>query len=426
MPHAGYDYSGPAMARVASHIRGRNYTRIIIIGPSHYHSMDDQAAVWNVDGIRTPLGIASVDKTAVTQLLAHSELGEFPEIHPNEHSVQIELPWLQTVLPGIPIVPIVLGQLSPDGLSRFTEILKEIITPTTLVVISSDFTHYGNRYQYIPFTTDIPTNIRKLDHMALTAITANDRWAFQTMIKKTGATICGERPIQLLLSLLPRKSTSEIVGYHTSGELTGDWGQSVSYAGVTFSGEWKDPDGRTFQTRSIENNLLITIAKSAVERAFSGNFIPEAADSPLFSQHRAAFVTLKKEGQLRGCIGSVFASRPLSDEVQFQAVNAALHDTRFTPVTPEEFKILDIEISILSPIWRCDRLSDIRLGIHGIILKKGRHQALYLPQVAIEQGWDLNTTLSSLSEKAGLDPEAWRTNTELYLFEVDRFERRLY
>ncbi len=419
MPHAGYAYSGAIMATAMNQVRNFKYDRIIVIGPSHYVALPNQAAVLVADAVRTPLGSIYVDKKAVAILRAHPKMVDRPEVHPQEHSVQIEYPWIQVALPNTPIVPIVLGQMTRDEVAHFASILKEIITPATLVIISSDFTHFGSRFNYVPFNTNIPANIKRLDDAALDTIQNKDLWGFQSLIQATGATICGEMPIQLLLAILPNHSDVRIVGYASSGQLNGDWSNSVSYASVVVTGEWQDDSGLIFQERTKEDKKLLQFARKTIETVLKSGSSSNSLISidPVLNQNRSVFVTLKKHGQLRGCVGSVFPTQPLVNEVQTQAVNAAINDQRFSPVTMSEMPNISIEITILSPIVRCDSIRDIRLGKHGIILKKGVAQALFLPQVAIEEGWDLATTLTYLAQKAGLSGDAWKQGTEFYTFE---------
>lgn len=419
MPHAGYAFSGPIMAKAIHQVRGKPYDRIIVIGPSHYVALPNQAAVLVADAVQTPMGLLRVDKPAVAILRAHRQMMDRPEIHPQEHSVQIEFPWIQVAFPNTPVVPIVLGQMTADQVALFASILKKIITPKTLVIISGDFTHFGPRFNYVPFQDDIQANIKRLDDAALSAIQNKDLWGFQELIRRTGATICGEMPIQLLLAILPNQSSVTTVGYAASGELNGEWLNSVSYASLVVNGEWTDASGLTFQQRALEDKKLLQFAREAVETELKMGSATDVTVSinPVLNQHRSAFVTLKKRGQLRGCVGSIFPTQCLVDEIKTQAINAAFNDRRFAPVTMSEMADIDIEITILSPIVQCMSLSDIRLGKHGIILKKGMSQAVFLPQVAIEEGWDLPTTLMFLSQKAGLPGDAWKEGAEFYTFE---------
>lgn len=139
--------------------------------------------------------------------------------------------------------------------------------------------------------------------------------------------------------------------------------------------------------------------------------ITEALRIPL-----ATFVTLHENGMLRGCIGSLGPESPLFMSVHENAVNAALRDPRFPPVTPRELPLLRVDVSVLSPIVPITGVSEFRIGEHGIILEKGFHRAVYLPEVAPEQGWTVDETLDSLSAKAGLPPGAWRTGASFSVF----------
>ncbi len=136
---------------------------------------------------------------------------------------------------------------------------------------------------------------------------------------------------------------------------------------------------------------------------------------------RAAFVTLKKQGQLRGCIGDIFPQRPLYKSVITNAIYAAFGDRRFTPLQKDEYDQIEIEISALTPPSAVASAQAIRIGTDGMVMKKGGRSAVFLPQVAPEQGWDLETTLANLSMKAGLAPDAWKDGASFQVFQAEVF-----
>jgi len=314
--------------------------------------------------------------------------------------------------------------LDSETVMSIASILRPLLTSKTLLIISSDFTHYGESFNYVPFTDDIAENIKGLDASALHRIQKKDLIGFRHFIQSSRATICGEMPIQLLLELLPENATSNIVGYTTSGHLNNDWSHSVSYASVIFSGQWKnDAFNLTFQQADEDGKKLLVYARDCINSYLKTGKVEVKVPqlSSAFNQKLSAFVTLKKEGNLRGCIGSIFPTQSLVDEIRTQAINAAVNDPRFDPVTANELAKCEIEISILSPIKPCPKYEDIHLGKHGIILKKGQKQAVFLPQVPIEQDWDLAVTLTSLSLKAGLPANAWKSDAEFFVFEATVF-----
>lgn len=180
------------------------------------------------------------------------------------------------------------------------------------------------------------------------------------------------------------------------------------------SGEWSP------ELSDEEKDTLFVIAEDTLEWCVNGRpgkFSFDKYDiTPKLRVQTATFVTLKISGRLRGCIGSLAPVASLYESVHDNAVNAALEDPRFRPVTSAELAQIDVDVSILSPIVDIASLDEFKIGEHGIILQKGLRRAVYLPEVAVEQKWDKDETLSSLSMKAGMDPDAWRQGTRFKVF----------
>jgi len=180
-----------------------------------------------------------------------------------------------------------------------------------------------------------------------------------------------------------------------------------------------------------ERKFLLSLARKTIETIMDGKDIhdvePDESDlSPALKEKRGVFVTLHEDHELRGCIGYILPLLPLWQAVMENARNAAFRDPRFTPLSPEELGKIDIEISVLTPPREINNISEFRVGTDGIILKKGPYQAVFLPQVAPEQGWDRETTLRYLSMKAGLDPEAWRKDARFETFQAEVFSESDY
>lgn len=170
-----------------------------------------------------------------------------------------------------------------------------------------------------------------------------------------------------------------------------------------------------------EKNTLFAIAGDTLDWCVNKKKEPFPMESytitPKLEPKTATFVTLKIKGQLRGCIGSLTPEEPLYLSVHHNAVNAAMHDPRFRPVQPVELSQIDIDVSLLSPIRTIPSIEEFKLGQQGIILEKSMHRAVFLPEVAIEQGWTKEETLAHLSRKAGMFPDAWRKDTRFQVFE---------
>lgn len=430
LPHAGYAYSGQTAA-CGLKTAGKKYKRIIVIGPSHYFPMQETLSVPKVTHYETPLGQVPLDVEFINKLRQYPMFQSMPQAHQQEHSVQIELPLLQYCQKDFKFVPIVAGSCSLETIRKAGEILKALLDENTLVIASSDFVHYGPNYGFTPFHEDIPNNIKALDMGAYEHIANLDSSGFLEYKRRTGATICGNVPIAILLSMLEKPAEAHLVKYATSGQLTGDFTNSVSYLSVAFSGTWVNEatikhqiDNSTLTMGDKEE--LLKLARETILFALSHNRAPQESDlsvtiSEAMKQTRAAFVTLEKHGQLRGCIGDILPRRPLYKSVIANAINASTQDWRFSPVTLAECNDITIEISALTPPQPVASSADIRIGIDGVVLQKGGRSAVFLPQVAPEQGWDLATTLTHLSMKAGLPPDAWKEGATFQTFQADVF-----
>jgi len=235
-PHAGYVYSGAVAGRGFRHLRRRSCARVVLLGPSH-HVAFDGAALPGAEVYQTPLGEAPIDSASVSRLrnLPGMRVDDGP-FRP-EHCLEMEIPFLQhTLEPGWRLLPVLIGAGSDAASrSRVADALLPLADPHTLVVVSSDFTHYGPRFSYVPFRSDVPRRLRELDMGAVDRILAFDRGGFAEYVQRTQATICGMSAIDVLLGLLPGGLQASLEAYDTSGRITGDWEHSVSYASLLFA-----------------------------------------------------------------------------------------------------------------------------------------------------------------------------------------------
>ena len=432
LPHAGYRYSGQ-IAVCGIKTIDKEYKRIVVIGPSHtpYLSMEEILSLPRVTHYQTPLGQIPLDVEFIEKLLKYPMFQNLPRAHRDEHSVQIELPLLQYSRKDFKLVPIVAGVCSPETITKAAAILRGLVDEETLVIASSDFVHYGYRFHYVPFTENIPEQIKRLDMGAYEHIAELDSRGFLKYKQKTGATICGYIPIAILLSMLDKPVEAHLIKYATSGELTGDFTNSVSYLSAAFSGLWRSqPEVKPRRSNSglteQDKKQLLTLARKTILYVLKNRQVPQASElgvtvSDAMKVPRAAFVTLKKNSQLRGCIGDIFPRQPLYKSVIINAINATLNDRRFLPVTEAECSDINIEISALTAPEPVASPDDIRIGIDGIVLNKDGRSAVFLPQVAPEQGWDVNQTLTRLSLKAKLPADAWKQGANFLVFQADVF-----
>lgn len=235
-PHAGFDYSGAVAGAAFGGVRGRRFERVVLLGPSHHFGFEGAAVPDAATAMRTPLGDVPIDREAVEGLRAARGFRADDRVFAPEHALEAELPFLQRALAGeAAVVPVLLGgRATHDDARRAADALIPWIDASTLVVISSDFTHFGPRFGYVPFTDDLPRRIHDLDHGAILAIEAGDAAGFARYVETTGATICGHRAIDVLLLLPAAAGGGRRLAYDTSGRMTGAWDHSVSYAAMEF------------------------------------------------------------------------------------------------------------------------------------------------------------------------------------------------
>ena len=440
-PHAGYAYSAQTAAYAYKCLKDSDINRVIVLASSHY-SVFNGIAITDATHFETPLGIIEVDIDTVNALSKNPVFEQNENAHGKEHSLEIQLPLIQKILKNFKIIPLIVGNLDENDNKTAARLISKYLDDKTVIVASSDFTHFGARFDYIPFDNNIKENLKILDMGAIDKIKAHDTEKFLEYIYKTGATICGYRPIALLLEILPKDSGAELLKYTTSGELTGDYHNSVSYASIVFTGKFenkkedeimenKTPEEQGNEEEYLskdEQEFLLKLSREILNTFVETKKIPDFHTNeelnPKLKGKAGVFGTLTKFGQLRGCIGYIQPIEALYKAVIKNTINAAVHDTRFVPVNKDELSDIDIEISVLTPPKKVSGYEDIIIGKHGMILEKFGRSAVFLPQVAIEQEWDLATTLTHLSYKAGLPGDAWREGTTFLVFTAQVFGKK--
>jgi hypothetical protein len=421
VPHAGLRFSGATAASGFRLVQGRSYDRVIVIAPAHRGSFAG-LAVPPVDAFQTLLGGIPVDREGLVRLRESPLVDVVPGAHAREHAIEMELPFLQRALmPGWKLLPVLVGRMDDGDYAVAADAIRPLADERTLVVVSSDFTHYGPRYGYQPFPPgrEVAERIRRLDMGLFELMWAFDVEGLLAYQRGTGITACGFGPLMVLTHLLDGRAEPRLIRYATSGELTGSYENSVSYLAAAYvdgsrAAPAPDEEGAY---RPEELELLHGLARRALAQAVeegAESVDPEALVAgmdlpPRLTEPTAAFVTLRKEGRLRGCIGDVMPIRPLYASVVANAVNAGLRDRRFRPVTADELPALVLEISVLTPPRSVASYEDYDVKRQGIILRAEGHRAVYLPEVARSMGWDRSHTLSRLAQKAGLEADAWKT-----------------
>jgi len=441
-PHAGYVFSGPTAATAFAGLEGETIRRVILLGPSHHRGFAGAALpAPEITAFATPLGEVSLDRGAVETLRRRPGFDGPAAAHDPEHSLEVELPFLQVMVPKATIVPILVGSgTEPGEARRLAHALAPLLREGTVVVTSSDFTHHGEAYRWAPFAgkNDMPQRLLALGHATAGRAAAMDWRGFWNQVEVSGDTVCGEHPIETLLQLLSHafRGTGRLAALTTSGKVTGQWDRSVTYAAVQFTGRWRPweddpPPPRLGALDEAEQEALLELARATLETHLEHG--PQLANWYAGHEVRGnlaaiagAFVTINRrgvkpeEGRLRGCIGSIIGRAPLADTVVHAAASAA-HDPRFPPLQAGELPRMTLEISVLSPLRRVPGPQAVVLGRDGVILEKSGRRAVYLPQVATETGWDRATLLSHLSVKAGLSPDAWREGARFEVFTAQVF-----
>ena len=416
-PHAGYPYSGPVAAYTYAALKGRKYSRVVVIAPSHYEAFDF-TSVFDGDAYATPLGNIAVDKTFARQLakmdpsIKLSSRGHTPTSQGAEHAIEVELPWLQHVLGSFQLVPIVMGDQSYESSRALGMALSRMIHGSdTLILASSDLSHY---HAYDEAVAE--------DHKTLTAL---QEWDYLSMSRNFEMRVweaCGGAPIVAAMIAAERMGATqaELLKYANSGDTTGDHSRVVGYSAVLLlkSQNQKSVE-QPFSLSAHDKDELLKLARKSVEEAVRTRkpYGVVASSSSTLNQERGAFVTLKKAGQLRGCIGYTSASKPLNMTVRDTATLAALRDSRFPPVRASELGLMDYEISVLSPMRRVTDVKQIKVGQDGLLMKNGEYEGLLLPQVPTEEGWDRQKFLEETCNKAGMQTNCWKDeNTDIFMF----------
>lgn len=344
-----------------------------------------------------------------------------PAAHEREHNLEVQLPYLQTVLAGFDMVPVVLGAISP---SRFVEaLLKLPQDPRSVLVASSDWQHYRSASEGWP-----------MDSLGLECLKdlAPERLEQYLHSGKTEA--CGGAAVAAVMRVALDRGADKVklLAYGDSGDLTGDKSSVVGYAAAVIyrsvsgssvpresSATEVAPSDGEYSLSAQQRTTLLRIARKSIEHHLSGSGAPDFEVDDQLSRPGAAFVTLRKHGRLRGCIGFTQAVRPLYQTVSHCAVSAAVNDTRFSPVTASEFDSLEVEISVLTPLEEILSSKEIEVGLDGLMITLGRHRGLLLPQVAAEYGWNSQEFLAATCQKAGLPPDAWRNpDAVIYKFQA--------
>ncbi len=421
-PHAGYVFSGQVAASAFNQIpENKTYKRIFILASSHQYSFDG-AAVYCNGNYETPLGEIKVDTKLSKKLVDESSIFyDKPEVHENEHSIEVQLPFLQQKLESdFLLVPIILGTNSAESCKNIAAILKPWFTPENLFVFSTDFSHYP----------DYKTAVN-IDKKTADAICNNQPEKLQTVlienksskIENLATSLCGWTSVLTLLYLTDKEDFQfSKIDYQNSGDSKcyGDKNRVVGYWAISIYNN----DNR-LQISKIEKDEILDKAQQSIKTYLKtgekGKLIKSALTG-ILDENMGAFVTIYIEGELRGCIGGFAQEKTLNEMVQNMAVSAA-RDTRFKNVKLNELDKMKLEISVLSPLKKIKSANEIELGKHGIFIQQELNSGTYLPQVIEKTDWNVEQFLGHCArDKAGIGWDGWKT-ADIFTYEAVVFKK---
>jgi MEMO1 family protein len=443
VPHAGYPFSGQIAADGWAQARGRAYDLIVVLGTNHTTAGFDGASVYTGAGMRTPLGVVRGDaKIAAALVAAGGDFNADPRVHEREHSIEVQLPFAQTLFPGLPVVGVVVGTEDVAACRRIGRTLARVLaTRHPLIVASSDLSHYPD-----------DAGSRTADPAVLAAIAGLDPAALETTMQtqmNSGihgllTCACGAGAVMVAMeaaralgavrgtviawansSQVPPNDRTRVVGYgavaFTAAADGGSGGATPGSDASSLTPPAAPPADAPLDAAA--RRALLELARTTLERWFAtGGTVPLPRDLPAATQRpRGAFVTLYKGGDLRGCIGHMSPDQSLATTVQAMTLAAAFEDPRFRPVEAGELRAIEIEISVLTPLAPVSGPEAIVVGRDGVQIRKDGRTAVFLPQVATEQGWDRTALLENLCRKAGLPGDAWKSGARFWTFQSVHF-----
>jgi hypothetical protein len=446
VPHAGYVFSGQIAGDAWKQAMGRGYDLVVILGTNHTTAEFRGVSVFTGAGLRTPLGVASTDRAVAASLVAADrDFGYRPEVHREEHSVEVQVPFAQVALPGVKVVEAVVGTTDADLCARFgRELARAVRGRRALIVASSDLSHYPNHDDAVAADSVTLAAIAGLDPGAVRGVIAREMRSGKPGLVTCA---CGEGPILAAMIAARELGATHgvVVSRANSGETAlGDGDRVVGYGAVVLCGGPGAADTRALEHPAVgagspagtapgadrsgqldpdDRRALLTLARETIRRFLTTETLPLARGLPAHLQRKqGAFVTIEKNGELRGCIGHMAEDRPLAEVVGAMVYQAAFGDPRFSPLEEDEYAAISIEISVLTPMAPIPGPDRIVVGRDGVMLRKGGRSAVFLPQVAPEQGWGRDELLDNLCRKAGMPADCWRERADLFTFQAIVFK----
>ncbi|MEW6455195.1 MAG: AmmeMemoRadiSam system protein B [Acidobacteriota bacterium] len=513
VPHAGYIYSGRVAAYGYKLVSGRKYDAIVVIGPSHYFPFEG-VSVYPKGYYVTPLGKVKIDEKLASEMRAQgrSLIRDILQAHLKEHSVEVQIPFIQKVFGDIPIVPLVMGNQDERTIKGLAMALsKALKDKNVLVVASTDLSHFHSK-----------SRAKEIDDFTISFIENFDEDRLMREFLIDRAEMCGGGPVisMMMATRILGAKEVKILKYADSSDVGGPTERVVGYLSAAvivpeavkkesknngkknkkalsfiespnelrsnnffpssninyrfneinltssfsplnlfqtdmdnFNSSFINPPyGLIYRLKEVDKeekeirhdldkemkektenfnltegqkNKLLEIARKSIEgwvlrkEVYNVGNVEEG-----LKELRGVFVTIKKKGELRGCIGFTEPLFPLWEATQRAAVYAAVKDPRFEPLSPEELKKIHIEISVLTPLKKISDIKEIKVGTHGLLISKEERKGLLLPQVAVDHGWTREQFLDQTCLKVGFPYGCWRKNAEIFIFEAEIFEEK--
>lgn len=423
VPHAGLIYSGPIAAYSYKLLDKSSINKVILCGPSHRYAFDGISVYGANVQWRTPFGLVSCDDRLCTKMTeGRPGIDRIEAAHKQEHSLEVQLPYLQTILKNVTIVPVVMGSQNAGTIRLLADALSSVpFDDSTIMIAATDWQHY------MPAKDGA-----KSDSAGIDCLKKLDFERLEKYLQTEKTQMCGGGPTAAVIRAAITKGADKavILKYGDSGDITGDKSSVVSYVAAvlyksnkpgkaTVASIKKDSLPALMELTAEDKQQLLFIARHAIENYLKTGTVPQIGGGANLKRPGAAFVTLEKNRLLRGCIGQTAAVAPLHETVARCAVQAAVDDPRFNPVELSELPDIHIEISVLTPLQKVTALDQIIVGRDGLVIAREHNRGLLLPQVATELGWDRTTFLEETCRKAGLPSSAYKdSRTEIFKFQA--------
>ncbi|MCP4706907.1 MAG: AmmeMemoRadiSam system protein B [candidate division Zixibacteria bacterium] len=419
VPHAGLIYSGQVATYGYKLLENSGIDKVILCGPSHRYNFSGLSVYGPFIDWKTPLGSIKCNNSICDKLISFDkDIEVVRQAHQQEHSLEVQLPYLQTVLGNFELIPISMGEQDKSTNHLLSKALEIIDTEkNTIMIASSDWQHFRSASEGW-----------KLDSLGLACIENMEIDKLELLLESRQVEMCGGGPAIGVIRAAISKGANKVklLKYGDSGDITGDKSNVVGYAAIAI---YKSEDKliktekikktkskvkqatkelpKQFKLTQPEKEELLQIARKSIEDYLVDSYSIDFDVSDNLKKFGAAFVTLEKDGQLRGCIGNTSAVEELYKTVSSCAVKAAMFDPRFPPLEPAEINQIHIEISVMSPMQLVDSFDEIVIGRDGLMIFKGKNRGLLLPQVATDYGWNRTEFLEQICRKAGLYKNAY-------------------